>query len=123
MTLRYTIYCFFRCDQCSAAYPLLATLKTHKSNFHRNSVNSEELAIPVIDINQPSVMEQLHRLGVVSVIPLTQLKRSAGGVYGLPIINIVPSQPKCYSTNNFFGAGNVFTLGKLKPLAKRKSNN
>ncbi|KAI4492779.1 hypothetical protein M0804_002570 [Polistes exclamans] len=113
-----------KCNLCSAQYPTAQALVTHKQTYHKEvetltQTGSIELAIPVVDLKSPHVLNRLTNLGIQSYIPLSQLSAQTGGYFGLPIITIDGARNPNTCNLGALGATSILSLGPLKHLSNR----
>lgn len=78
-----------------------------------------ELAIPVVDLKSPQVLNRLFNLGIQSYIPLSQLSVQTGGYFGLPIVTIDGARDPNVCNLGALGATSILSLGPLKHLSNR----
>ncbi|CAL7946490.1 unnamed protein product [Xylocopa violacea] len=116
-----------KCNLCPAQYPTVQALTTHKQAYHKEvdtvaQNGGAELALPVVDLKSPHVLNRLSNLGIQSYIPLSQLSAQTGGYFGLPIITI--DGPRNPNTCNLgaLGATSILSLGPLKHLSNSLCN-
>ncbi|XP_075227912.1 uncharacterized protein LOC142328196 isoform X3 [Lycorma delicatula] len=108
----------FRCNLCNAQYPTQQGLTQHKQTFHKENAGSE-MALPVVDLKQPGLMNRLASLGIRHFIPLSQLQSQTGGVFGLPIVAIDNARNPAVCNLGTVGASNVLSLGPMKAIGPR----
>ena len=114
----------FRCNLCPAQYPTAQALMTHKRTYHKEAdTNLQnggiELALPVVDLKSPHVVNRLSNLGIQSFIPLSQLSAQTGGYFGLPIVTIDGARNPNVCNLGALGATSILSLGPLKHLSNR----
>ncbi|XP_017875771.1 uncharacterized protein LOC108622418 isoform X2 [Ceratina calcarata] len=113
-----------KCNLCPAQYPTIQALMTHKQAYHKEvdtvaQNGGAELAIPVVDLKSPHVLNRLSSLGIQSYIPLSQLSVQTGGHFGLPIITIDGARNPNTCNLGALGATSILSLGPLKHLSNR----
>ncbi|XP_072751511.1 uncharacterized protein [Anoplolepis gracilipes] len=113
-----------RCNLCPAQYPTVQALTTHKQTYHKEvdtvaQNGGAELALPVVDLKSPHVLNRLSNLGIQSYIPLSQLSAQTGGYFGLPIITIDGARNSSTCNLGALGATSILSLGPLKHLSNR----
>lgn len=116
--------CMSRCKLCSAKFTTPEGLATHHRRFHRrpmpnppnSQAASEDMGLPVIDLHNEQTRKNLAALGIVSYIPLGNLGRTNGGIYGLPIVSM--TNTTIASKLSSLGANNMLTLGPLRHISK-----
>nr|XP_012234733.1 PREDICTED: histone acetyltransferase KAT6A-like isoform X2 [Linepithema humile] len=113
-----------RCNLCPAQYPTVQALTTHKQTYHKEvdtvaQNGGTELALPVVDLKSPHVLNRLANLGIQSYIPLSQLSAQTGGYFGLPIITIDGARNSSTCNLGALGATSILSLGPLKHLSNR----
>ncbi|CAK9805811.1 hypothetical protein ANTQUA_LOCUS4575 [Anthophora quadrimaculata] len=113
-----------KCNLCSAQYPTAQALITHKQAYHKEvdtvaQNGGAELALPVVDLKSPHVLNRLSNLGIQSYIPLSQLSAQTGGYFGLPIITIDGARNPNTCNLGALGATSILSLGPLKHLSNR----
>ncbi|XP_043664218.1 uncharacterized protein LOC122627260 isoform X1 [Vespula pensylvanica] len=123
-THRATNKLLHKCNLCSAQYPTAQALVTHKQTYHKEvdtmpQNGGIELAIPVVDLKSPHVLNRLSNLGIQSYIPLSQLSAQTGGYFGLPIITIDGARNPNTCNLGALGATSILSLGPLKHLSNR----
>ncbi|XP_029037968.1 putative uncharacterized protein DDB_G0289263 isoform X2 [Osmia bicornis bicornis] len=114
-----------KCNLCPAQYPTAQALSTHKQAYHKEvdtvaQNGGAELALPVVDLKSPHVLNRLSNLGIQSYIPLSQLSAQTGGYFGLPIITIDGARNPNTCNLGALGATSILSLGPLKHLSNRK---
>ncbi|CAK9805813.1 hypothetical protein ANTQUA_LOCUS4575 [Anthophora quadrimaculata] len=114
-----------KCNLCSAQYPTAQALITHKQAYHKEvdtvaQNGGAELALPVVDLKSPHVLNRLSNLGIQSYIPLSQLSAQTGGYFGLPIITIDGARNPNTCNLGALGATSILSLGPLKHLSNRR---
>lgn len=105
----------YRCTLCNAQYPTQQGLLQHKQTYHKETPGSE-MALPVIDMKQPGIVQRLTALGIRHFVPLSQLGNQAGGVFGVPIVAIDNARNPAICNLGALGASNVLSLGPVKAL-------
>lgn len=120
----YEIMFVIRCNLCPAQYPTAQALSTHKQAYHKEvdtvaQNGGAELALPVVDLKSPHVLNRLSNLGIQSYIPLSQLSAQTGGYFGLPIITIDGARNPNTCNLGALGATSILSLGPLKHLSNR----
>lgn len=115
---------FPRCNLCLAQYPTAQALATHKQTYHKEvdtmaQNGGAELALPVVDLKSPHVLNRLANLGIQNYIPLSQLSAQTGGYFGLPIITIDGARNSSTCNLGALGATSILSLGPLKHLSNR----
>lgn len=115
---------YTRCNLCPAQYPTAQALTTHKQVYHKEvdtvaQNGGAELALPVVDLKSPHVLNRLSNLGIQSYIPLSQLSAQTGGYFGLPIITIDGARNPNTCNLGALGATSILSLGPLKHLSNR----
>ncbi|KAL6443301.1 hypothetical protein ACFW04_002889 [Cataglyphis niger] len=123
-THRTTSKLLHRCNLCPAQYPTVQALTTHKQTYHKEvdtmaQNGGAELALPVVDLKSPHVLNRLSNLGIQSYIPLSQLSAQTGGYFGLPIITIDGARNSSTCNLGALGATSILSLGPLKHLSNR----
>ncbi|CAL1687882.1 unnamed protein product [Lasius platythorax] len=123
-THRTTSKLLHRCNLCPAQYPTVQALTTHKQTYHKEvdtvaQNGGAELALPVVDLKSPHVLNRLSSLGIQSYIPLSQLSAQTGGYFGLPIITIDGARNSSTCNLGALGATSILSLGPLKHLSNR----
>ncbi|XP_020293664.1 uncharacterized protein LOC109859640 isoform X2 [Pseudomyrmex gracilis] len=118
-THRTTSKLLHRCNLCPAQYPTAQALSTHKQTYHKEvdtvaQNGGAELALPVVDLKSPHVLNRLANLGIQSYIPLSQLSAQTGGYFGLPIITIDGARNSSTCNLGALGATSILSLGPLK---------
>ncbi|XP_032683114.1 uncharacterized protein LOC116849745 isoform X2 [Odontomachus brunneus] len=113
-----------KCNLCPAQYPTAQALATHKQTYHKEvdtvaQNGGAELALPVVDLKSPHVLNRLANLGIQSYIPLSQLSVQTGGYFGLPIITIDGARNSSTCNLGALGATSILSLGPLKHLSNR----
>ncbi|XP_076244581.1 uncharacterized protein LOC143185456 isoform X2 [Calliopsis andreniformis] len=113
-----------KCNLCPAQYPTANALITHKQAYHKEvdtvaQNGGAELALPVVDLKSPHVLNRLSNLGIQSYIPLSQLSAQTGGYFGLPIITIDGARNPNTCNLGALGATSILSLGPLKHLSNR----
>nr|XP_012151773.1 PREDICTED: uncharacterized protein LOC100880584 isoform X3 [Megachile rotundata] len=113
-----------KCNLCPAQYPTAQALLTHKQAYHKEvdtvaQNGGAELALPVVDLKSPHVLNRLSNLGIQSYIPLSQLSAQTGGYFGLPIITIDGARNPNTCNLGALGATSILSLGPLKHLSNR----
>ncbi|XP_068974313.1 myb-like protein I isoform X5 [Bombus flavifrons] len=113
-----------KCNLCPAQYPTAQALTTHKQAYHKEvdtvaQNGGAELALPVVDLKSPHVLNRLSNLGIQSYIPLSQLSVQTGGYFGLPIITIDGARNPNTCNLGALGATSILSLGPLKHLSNR----
>ncbi|XP_061932112.1 uncharacterized protein LOC108003584 isoform X4 [Apis cerana] len=113
-----------KCNLCPAQYPTVQALTTHKQAYHKEvdtvaQNGGAELALPVVDLKSPHVLNRLSNLGIQSYIPLSQLSAQTGGYFGLPIITIDGARNPNTCNLGALGATSILSLGPLKHLSNR----
>ncbi|XP_054010133.1 uncharacterized protein LOC128893301 isoform X1 [Hylaeus anthracinus] len=113
-----------KCNLCPAQYPTAQALITHKQAYHKEvdtvaQNGGAELALPVVDLKSPHVLNRLSNLGIQSYIPLAQLSAQTGGYFGLPIITIDGARNPNTFNLGALGATSILSLGPLKHLSNR----
>ncbi|KAG6797294.1 bromodomain-containing protein [Apis mellifera caucasica] len=113
-----------KCNLCPAQYPTVQALTTHKQAYHKEvdtvaQNGGAELALPVVDLKSPHVLNRLSNLGIQSYIPLSQLSAQTGGYFGLPIITIDGARNPNICNLGALGATSILSLGPLKHLSNR----
>ncbi|XP_076668794.1 uncharacterized protein LOC143369150 isoform X2 [Andrena cerasifolii] len=113
-----------KCNLCPAQYPTALALITHKQAYHKEvdtvaQNGGAELALPVVDLKSPHVLNRLSNLGIQSYIPLSQLSAQTGGYFGLPIITIDGARNPNTCNLGALGATSILSLGPLKHLSNR----
>ncbi|XP_033341137.2 uncharacterized protein LOC117229093 isoform X1 [Megalopta genalis] len=113
-----------KCNLCPAQYPTAQALITHKQAYHKEvdtvaQNGGAELALPVVDLKSPHVLNRLSNLGIQSYIPLSQLSAQTGGYFGLPIITIDSARNPNTCNLGALGATSILSLGPLKHLSNR----
>ncbi|XP_070526711.1 uncharacterized protein [Cardiocondyla obscurior] len=111
-----------RCNLCPAQYPTVQALTTHKQTYHKEvdtvaQNGGTELALPVVDLKSPHVLNRLVNLGIQSYIPLSQLSAQTGGYFGLPIITIDGARNTSTCNLGALGATSILSLGPLKHIS------
>ncbi|XP_076635373.1 uncharacterized protein LOC143348704 isoform X2 [Colletes latitarsis] len=111
-----------KCNLCPAQYPTAQALITHKQAYHKEvdtvaQNGGAELALPVVDLKSPHVLNRLSNLGIQSYIPLAQLSAQTGGYFGLPIITIDGARNPNTFNLGALGATSILSLGPLKHLS------
>lgn len=106
----------FRCNLCNAAYPSKQGLDQHKLTYHRNAQSGgSEMVCPVVNLNQPGVMEKLANIGIRHCVVLNQMNGQPNGIFGLPIVSIDSARNPAQSNSNR-GPPNELSLGPPKPI-------
>ncbi|XP_011343676.1 bromodomain-containing protein 4 isoform X2 [Ooceraea biroi] len=123
-THRTTSKLLHKCNLCPAQYPTIQALATHKQTYHKEvdtmaQNGGAELALPVVDLKSPHVLNRLANLGIQSYIPLSQLSVQTGGYFGLPIITIDGARNTSTCNLGALGATSILSLGPLKHLSNR----
>ncbi|XP_029156327.1 bromodomain-containing protein 4-like isoform X2 [Nylanderia fulva] len=123
-THRTTSKLIHKCNLCPAQYPTVQALTTHKQTYHKEvdtvaQNGGAELALPVVDLKSPHVLNRLSNLGIQSYIPLSQLSAQTGGYFGLPIITIDGARNSSTCNLGALGATSILSLGPLKHLSNR----
>ncbi|XP_043286934.1 uncharacterized protein [Venturia canescens] len=123
-THRTTNKLLHKCNLCPAQYPTGQALAMHKQTYHKEvdaypPNGGIELAIPVVDLKSPQVLNRLTNLGIQSFIPLSQLSAQTGGYFGLPIITIDGARNPNACNLGALGATSILSLGPLKHLSNR----
>ncbi|XP_070163829.1 R3H domain-containing protein 1 isoform X2 [Polyergus mexicanus] len=123
-THRTTSKLLHKCNLCPAQYPTVQALTTHKQTYHKEvdtmaQNGGAELALPVVDLKSPHVLNRLSNLGIQSYIPLSQLSAQTGGYFGLPIITIDGARNSSTCNLGALGATSILSLGPLKHLSNR----
>lgn len=108
----------YRCNLCNAQYPTQQGLTQHKQTFHKENAGSE-MALPVVDLKQPGLVNRLASLGIRHFVPLSQLQSQTGGVFGLPIVAIDNARNPAVCNLGAVGASNVLSLGPMKAVGPR----
>ncbi|XP_051166457.1 histone acetyltransferase KAT6A-like isoform X3 [Leptopilina boulardi] len=113
-----------KCNLCPAKYPTASALMTHKQTYHKEvdlglQNGGIELALPVVDLKSPHVVNRLSNLGIQSFIPLSQLSAQTGGYFGLPIVTIDGARNPNVCNLGALGATSILSLGPLKHLSNR----
>ncbi|XP_072762994.1 uncharacterized protein [Anoplolepis gracilipes] len=113
-----------RCNLCPAQYPTIQALTTHKQTCHKKvdtvaQNRGAELALPVVDLKSPHVLNRWSNLNIQSCIPLSQLSAQIGGYFGLPIITIDSARNSSTWNLGALGATSILRLGPLKHLSNR----
>ncbi|XP_011165358.1 uncharacterized protein LOC105199800 isoform X4 [Solenopsis invicta] len=121
-THRTTSKLLHRCNLCPAQYPTVQALTTHKQTYHKEvdtvaQNGGTELALPVVDLKSPHVLNRLANLGIQSYIPLSQLSAQTGGYFGLPIITIDGARNTSICNLGALGATSILSLGPLKHIS------
>ncbi|XP_011701186.1 PREDICTED: uncharacterized protein LOC105457923 isoform X4 [Wasmannia auropunctata] len=121
-THRTTSKLLHRCNLCPAQYPTVQALTTHKQTYHKEvdtvaQNGGTELALPVVDLKSPHVLNRLANLGIQSYIPLSQLSAQTGGYFGLPIITIDGARNTSTCNLGALGATSILSLGPLKHIS------
>ncbi|XP_011865197.1 PREDICTED: altered inheritance of mitochondria protein 3-2-like isoform X2 [Vollenhovia emeryi] len=121
-THRTTSKLLHRCNLCPAQYPTVQALTTHKQAYHKEvdtvaQNGGTELALPVVDLKSPHVLNRLANLGIQSYIPLSQLSAQTGGYFGLPIITIDGARNTSTCNLGALGATSILSLGPLKHIS------
>ncbi|XP_036140734.1 histone acetyltransferase KAT6A isoform X2 [Monomorium pharaonis] len=121
-THRTTSKLLHRCNLCPAQYPTVQALTTHKQTYHKEvdavaQNGGTELALPVVDLKSPHVLNRLANLGIHSYIPLSQLSAQTGGYFGLPIITIDGARNTSICNLGALGATSILSLGPLKHIS------
>lgn len=120
----FTFLLHSRCHLCPAQYPTGQALAMHKQTYHKEvdtfgPSSGIELALPVVDLKSPQVLNRLSSLGIQSYIPLSQLSAQTGGYFGLPIITIDGARNPNTCNLGALGATSILSLGPLKHLSNR----
>jgi len=97
-------------------------LTTHKQTYHKEvdtvaQNGGTELALPVVDLKSPHVLNRLANLGIQNYIPLSQLSAQTGGYFGLPIITIDGARNTSSCNLGALGATSILSLGPLKHIS------
>ncbi|XP_069676372.1 uncharacterized protein [Periplaneta americana] len=110
----------YRCSLCSAQYPTQQGLLQHRQAYHKEPPvqPGAELAIPVVDLKSPGVLNRLASLGVHHYIPLSQLGSQAGGYFGLPVVSVEGARNPAVCNLGALGAASVLSLGPIKQLGR-----
>ncbi|XP_066584487.1 transcription factor Zelda-like isoform X2 [Prorops nasuta] len=113
-----------KCNLCAAQYPTAQALLAHKQAYHKEvdtlaQNGGAELALPVVDLKSPHVLNRLSNLGIQSYIPLSQLSAQTGGYFGLPIITIDGARNPNICNLGALGATSILSLGPLKHFSNR----
>ncbi|XP_018304482.1 uncharacterized protein [Mycetomoellerius zeteki] len=121
-THRTTSKLLHRCNLCPAQYPTVQALTTHKQTYHKEvdtvaQNGGTELALPVVDLKSPHVLNRLANLGIQNYIPLSQLSAQTGGYFGLPIITIDGARNTSSCNLGALGATSILSLGPLKHIS------
>uniref|UniRef100_A0A1B6CKP1 C2H2-type domain-containing protein n=1 Tax=Clastoptera arizonana TaxID=38151 RepID=A0A1B6CKP1_9HEMI len=98
----------YNCLLCANKYPSQRALENHNDLCHTNTEDS--VVIPVVDLNEPDVLQKLSSIGMKDVIPLSQLSSGPGDMFGFPIM----------ATDNKaaikLGATKMLPIGPLQPI-------
>uniref|UniRef100_A0A1B6MJX2 C2H2-type domain-containing protein n=1 Tax=Graphocephala atropunctata TaxID=36148 RepID=A0A1B6MJX2_9HEMI len=112
----------FRCNLCNAQYPTRIGLDQHKLTYHRGGGNGggiarqgSEMVAPVVDLNQPGVIDKLTALGIRHCVVLNQIGEQPAGIFGLPIVSIDGARNPAQS-NSGRGPPSTLSLGPPKPI-------
>lgn len=76
-----------------------------------------ELAIPIVNLNDPNAVTRLMNMGINDYVPLSALNARVGGNYVFPIVNIEGAAGNPNVSNlAALGATSVVSLGTLRHL-------
>ncbi|XP_066903284.1 uncharacterized protein [Halyomorpha halys] len=97
-----------------------AVLENNRKDCDDSKV-SPYVAIPVVDLRDPTVAPKLAALGIRSAIPLSELYSTTGnGVYMLPIVNMTSARNPVACNIDGIGASSLLPLGQLMNVASKR---
>jgi len=105
----------YKCNLCNAAYPTQQAMNQHKQTYHKEAPGSE-MALPVVNMQNPATIQKLSNLGIRHCVILSQLTNNSGGVFGLPIVAIDNARNPAVCNLGALGASNVLSMGPAKAL-------
>ncbi|XP_059484017.1 dual specificity protein kinase splA-like isoform X2 [Neocloeon triangulifer] len=109
-----------RCSLCNAQFQTAASLQMHMKQMHKStSPGPAELAIPVVNMQDPAVVAKLASIGIKHFIPLPGAN-PASGMFSIPVISAEAALRNTNTYNlNAIGASSILNLGPLRMLPPR----
>lgn len=109
-----------RCRLCPAKFSSVEGLAFHQKKVHRMMKTSpDELGLPIVDLRNEMTRQKLAALGIINYIPLSNLNKTTGGVYGLPIVSVQGAANSAVCNLGALGADSLLSLGPVKQIPQR----
>ncbi|XP_065332821.1 uncharacterized protein LOC135934775 isoform X2 [Cloeon dipterum] len=109
----------YRCKVCNAAFTSADGLRTHEVTHNKDSVPpGGELAIPLVNVQDATVVNNLARIGINYYIPLSNSEGS--GSFSIPVIS-AESSVKNPNVSIDLGAISFLKIGQMNALNNRRT--
>lgn len=113
----------YSCKQCIAKFSSLDGLSFHIRKVHvPQKTTADELGLPIVDLRNDATRSKLMALGIVNYIPLANLNKEVGGMYGLPVVSVQGAANSAICNLLAIGADSILSIGPVKTIPPKSSN-
>lgn len=106
----------YKCHLCTAGFSTQKGQQNHYTQFHQLQLSAADVAIPLVDLRAPVMVQRMAAMGIRSFLPLTNLQNRGGnGVVGIPILTL-ENLRNGHMTLQQWGVSDVLSLGPAKTL-------